>query len=202
MNTVVVSAQLVSANAIQNSSKVEAEVLVQAKNGKDSTFQAVTLEAWGEAGKSLLNLEEGEIILIQGSLRIEKNPSLHYWTSVSSITPLNYKIDNDDCFGEDYFWPHIFTLSIAGNLGQDPELHFYESGASRCSFSLASYRAKEISDWFNLVAWRKAAETIADKSQKGSQLFVTAKGEFNLAPNGKTYLNCEVIDFTIGKNSK
>lgn len=62
---------------------------------------------------------------------------------------------------------------LTGRLTADPELKTTQSGISVTSFSIAvnrSYRSGEepVTDFINIVAWRKSAEFVAKYFKKGN----------------------------------
>lgn len=68
-------------------------------------------------------------------------------------------------------------VTLIGNLGQDPEMKYFESGSKVTKFSLAlnSYNkkeGKEVTDWVNCEAWNKTAELIGEYCKKGNKLAV------------------------------
>ncbi len=74
-------------------------------------------------------------------------------------------------------------VMLIGNLGSDPELRYTQGGTPVASFSLAtneSYKGQdgnlvEKTEWHRIVAWRKAAETMAQYLKKGSKVYVEGK---------------------------
>ena len=68
-------------------------------------------------------------------------------------------------------------VMLIGRLGKDPEMQYFESGAVKASFSLAtseSYKNREgqrvdTTEWHNLIVWSKLAE-IAEKFLKKGKL--------------------------------
>ena len=69
------------------------------------------------------------------------------------------------------------SVILIGNLGQDPEMKYFESGKNNVKFSLAlnSYNAKtkkEITDWVSCEAWGKTAELIGEFCKKGHKLAI------------------------------
>ncbi len=64
-----------------------------------------------------------------------------------------------------------------GRLTKEPELRYTPNGASVCSFSIASNQTwvkdgakKEKVSYFDLVAWGKTGETIAEYVKKGHRI--------------------------------
>ena len=69
-----------------------------------------------------------------------------------------------------------------GNVTQDPELSFTDSGIAKLKFSIACNRSyKKGDEWveetsfFNVVAWRKLAEDTADVLEKGVGVIVNGR---------------------------
>lgn len=74
-------------------------------------------------------------------------------------------------------------VMVIGNLGKDPEMRFTADGTPVTSFSVAVNRVsstpdgdrREETDWFNVVAWRKLAETCNQYLAKGRRVFVEGR---------------------------
>jgi single-strand DNA-binding protein len=74
-------------------------------------------------------------------------------------------------------------VQLIGNVGIDPEVTNFESGAKKVRFTLATneiYSAKsgekkQKTFWHNLYAWGPTANYIAKSGKKGTQLAVTGK---------------------------
>jgi len=72
---------------------------------------------------------------------------------------------------------------LIGNLGKDPELRYTPSGQAVASFSIATTRKwrdkegqfQEQTDWHNIVAWGKQAETINEYLKKGSPIYIEGR---------------------------
>jgi single-strand DNA-binding protein len=68
---------------------------------------------------------------------------------------------------------------LIGNLTRDPDLRETPSGVAVCRFSIAVGRnytqgdGERETDFFNCVAWRNLAETIARYCKKGNKVAVT-----------------------------
>jgi single-strand DNA-binding protein len=93
------------------------------------------------------------------------------------------------------------NLSIAGNLGQDPELKSTSGGNTVLSFSVAcsGYNRREkqkTTTWYRISLWGKRAEQLANLLEKGSR--VACSGELEVGEwNGKVQLNLTVQDVTL-----
>jgi single-strand DNA-binding protein len=77
------------------------------------------------------------------------------------------------------------TITIVGNLTDQPELRFTNSGAAVASFTVAStarVRDRDTGSWrdgdalfLRCTAWRQAAENVAESLTKGSRVIVTGR---------------------------
>lgn len=68
-------------------------------------------------------------------------------------------------------------VSLVGNLGQDPEMKYFDSGPKVTKFSLAlrgysKKEDKETTDWVSCEAWGKTAELIGEYCKKGHKLAI------------------------------
>ncbi len=69
-------------------------------------------------------------------------------------------------------------VMIIGNVGRDAEMRFSPQGKAVVSFSVAvnsKYSEKETTEWFNIIAWNKLAETCNQFLEKGQQVFVEGR---------------------------
>ena len=74
-------------------------------------------------------------------------------------------------------------IIVIGNIGRDPEMRYTASGQSVTSFSIASNRRyttaageqREETEWFNVSAWGRLAETCNQYLTKGQQVYVEGK---------------------------
>jgi len=72
---------------------------------------------------------------------------------------------------------------LSGNVGQDPEIRYTQSGTAVSNFSMATserYKDKEgnrqeQTEWHRCVAWGKLAEICGDILHKGDKILVTGK---------------------------
>ncbi|GLY32062.1 single-stranded DNA-binding protein [Kineosporia sp. NBRC 101731] len=77
------------------------------------------------------------------------------------------------------------TLSLIGNLTNDPELRFTPSGAAVANFTVASTPSsfdKQSNSWkdgetlyMRCSVWREAAENVAESLTRGSRVIVTGR---------------------------
>jgi single-strand DNA-binding protein len=74
-------------------------------------------------------------------------------------------------------------VMIIGNVGKDPELRYTPDGTATARFSVAVNRVwkspdgerKEETEWFNVVVWRKLAETCSSYVHKGLSVYVEGR---------------------------
>jgi hypothetical protein len=79
------------------------------------------------------------------------------------------------------------TVTVVGNLTNDPELRFTPSGAAVANFTVASTPRlldKATNEWkdgdalfMRCSIWRQAAENVAESLQRGARVIVTALAE-------------------------
>jgi single-strand DNA-binding protein len=77
----------------------------------------------------------------------------------------------------------INKVILIGNLGRDPELRRTATGSAVTDFSLATTEKfkdrdgnmKEQTEWHNIVAWNRTAETMAQYLKKGSSVYLEGK---------------------------
>jgi single-strand DNA-binding protein len=74
-------------------------------------------------------------------------------------------------------------VALVGNITDDPELRYTQSGAALASFTVAvSHRSKHNGEWqdvndgfFRCTAWRSVAENAARSLKKGMRVMVAGK---------------------------
>ncbi len=91
---------------------------------------------------------------------------------------------------------------LIGNLTRDPEIMDFDSGVKMAKFTLATNRnwksklgeKKEYTDFHNIIAWRRLAETCVEYLKKGSAVLVEGKMQTNKFQDkeGKTKTVTEV----------
>jgi len=77
------------------------------------------------------------------------------------------------------------TITVVGNLTDDPELRFTPSGAAVAKFRVAStprFLDKQTNEWkdgdplfLSCTVWRQAAENVAESLQRGARVVVTGR---------------------------
>lgn len=79
----------------------------------------------------------------------------------------------------------IQKIILIGNLGKDPEIHTFEDGSKKASFSLAvseSYKNKagekvESTEWFNIACFNGLAGVVENYLKKGSKVYIEGKNK-------------------------
>ena len=74
-------------------------------------------------------------------------------------------------------------IMLIGNLGRDPEMNYTPSGVAVTKFSLAVSRTyktnsgekRDETEWFNVVAWNKLAETCNTYLRKGNKVYIEGR---------------------------
>lgn len=76
----------------------------------------------------------------------------------------------------------INRVTLVGNIGREPEAKYAQNGSAVTSFSVATTirwnqdgEWKEKTEWHNIVAYGKIAETIASIASKGDKCFIEGK---------------------------
>jgi single-strand DNA-binding protein len=104
------------------------------------------------------------------------------------------------------------NISILGNAGRDVSIRYSEKGTAVASFPIASNSFKnspegrvQVTHWFNVTAFGKTAETIAEHVKKGTYLLIHGRLSFNpwLTNEGDPRSGAEVALFSfefVGSN--
>ena len=74
-------------------------------------------------------------------------------------------------------------VMVIGNVGRDPEMRYTPSGSAVTTFSVAVTRRwntpqnepREETEWFNIVAWDKLAETCNQLVTKGRRVYIEGR---------------------------
>lgn len=103
-------------------------------------------------------------------------------------------------------------IMLAGRLGKDPEIKYFENGKvlAQVSIGITRYQGKDkekTTDWFDLKAWGKTAELIAEKYRKGDVLCVQGnveqeKWESEGQKRSKLVVKVDQVIFLPGVGSK
>ena len=100
----------------------------------------------------------------------------------------------------------MFSLNratIIGNLTRDPELRYTPSGQAVTNFSVATNRRYkntqgvfvDDTEFHEIVAWQKAAETICQYCKKGNKVYIEGRLQTRNwdAPDGSKRYRTEII---------
>jgi single-strand DNA-binding protein len=93
------------------------------------------------------------------------------------------------------------SVSFAGNLTEDPEVRYTESGIARAVFRVAvSGRREQEASFFTVVVWRDQAEHVAESLSKGSRVVVVGRLQQRswTAEDGSTRQMVEVVAEELG----
>ena len=94
------------------------------------------------------------------------------------------------------------AITILGNTGRDVELRYTPQGTPVANFSIASNTVRNTpngqqkkTDWFNVSAFGKQAETLAKYLNKGASILVRGKLTFNpwLSRDGEARVSADVV---------
>ena len=73
-------------------------------------------------------------------------------------------------------------ILLIGNAGRDAELRYTQNGAAVANFSIAVSRryqvreeTREETEWFNVSAWERQAEFVAERVKRGTRVFVDGR---------------------------
>jgi single-strand DNA-binding protein len=77
----------------------------------------------------------------------------------------------------------INKVILVGNLGQDPELKYTQSGIAVATLSVATNRAwkdkddnwQDETEWHRVIVWDKAAERCSESFAKGNKVYVEGR---------------------------
>jgi single-strand DNA-binding protein len=143
----------------------------QLQNG-ESVVRRIKVTAWEDLAKQAAEqFPEDSFVIVQGTLRseaIERQEGVKQ--QICTITA--YRIFPSAPQA------NINFVTLAGRTGKDAEARYFESGTIKATSSLAVSRSKDEADWFNLEAWSKTAETLANYASKGSSIGI--EGSFRI----------------------
>ena len=75
----------------------------------------------------------------------------------------------------------VNQVTLAGRVGGDPEIRYFESGSSLAKFSLAVNRPTrdKQTDWFDITLWGRQAEIAGEYVRKGSLVAIEGQLDFD-----------------------
>ena len=71
--------------------------------------------------------------------------------------------------------PNVNQCTIAGHLGQDPDLKYTSTGLAVCNLSIATSSGKpdnRRTTWHRVVVWKELAEEVSEHFKKGDAIEV------------------------------
>ena len=93
-------------------------------------------------------------------------------------------------------------ILIIGNLGNDPEIRYTQTGKPVASFRIATNRKykvegvlKEETEWFRVIAFGRLAEICSEFLKKGKQVFIEGRVHNNqwVDAQGSKHYQTDVI---------
>jgi single stranded DNA-binding protein len=96
------------------------------------------------------------------------------------------------------------SVSFAGNLTEDPEVRYTDSGIARAIFRVAvSARREQEASFFTVIVWRDQAEHAALSLSKGSRVVVVGRLQQRTwtAEDGSARSTVEVVAEELGAES-
>lgn len=91
--------------------------------------------------------------------------------------------------------PSLNRVELIGHLGRDPEMRYTTSGKPVTSCSLAVSGPNDTTEWVNIVAWEKQAESLNNYGAKGKLLYVEGRLQTRSwdGQDGKKQYRTEVV---------
>ena len=98
-------------------------------------------------------------------------------------------------------------MLVIGNVGRDPEMRYTPNGSAVTSFSLAVNRrytppngeAQEETEWFDVTAWNRLAETCNNYVTRGMKVYVEGRLRSRswVGQDGQTRFRNEIVANTV-----
>ncbi len=98
-------------------------------------------------------------------------------------------------------------MLVIGNVGRDPEMRYTPSGSAVTSFSLAVNRRytppngepQEETEWFDITAWNRLAETCNNYVTRGMKVYVEGRLRSRswVGQDGQTRFRNEIVANTV-----
>ena len=135
--------------------------------GRDTTRDAeIAVNAYGLAAD--FDFAQGSPVIVEGALLVDK---------VQQPDGTNRNIYSIDAR---HLYPGreglgLNSVSLVGRVGGDPEVKYFDSGAVKASLSIASTRTKQLTDWYSIELWSKAADVAANYVRKGGQIGINGQ---------------------------
>ncbi len=89
-------------------------------------------------------------------------------------------------------------VQIIGNCGTDPEMRYTPNATAVANFAVAvndKFGETETTEWFNVVVWKKLAESCNQFLSKGRQVYVEGRQQTKKwdSDDGQTHYKTELI---------
>ena len=88
-------------------------------------------------------------------------------------------------------------VTLLGNVGQQPEIRYTQSGMAVCNLSLATnkkVKGEKVTSWYRCVAFDKIAELISQYVGKGDTLGIEGEIKYgSYEKNGNTVYTTDII---------
>lgn len=138
-------------------------LMVRYGSGDTFTIQSV---AWGKMAERVSAMPQGTIALVTGQLNMMRVDRDGVKDTIASlkISEIITELPELKPFNQ---------LTILGNVGQDVDVKWFESGKNNAKFSLAVRRTKDDTDWFAIETWGDTAKVVDLHVSKGSKVGVT-----------------------------
>ena len=98
-------------------------------------------------------------------------------------------------------------MLVIGNVGRDPEMRYTPNGSAVTSFSLAVNRRytppngepQEETEWFDITAWNRLAETCNNYVTRGMKIYVEGRLRSRswVGQDGQTRFRNEIVANTV-----
>lgn len=129
----------------------------------DDGEMTIAARAWGKMAEASTGWDAGTVLILSGSLNILQIQSGDFKEKIASLNISTARVVN--CAAVP-----LNSIVVTGNVGQDVDARYFDSGKNNAKTSLAVRRSKDDTDWFPLEAWGKTAETMSNYVSKGSKI--------------------------------
>ena len=99
-------------------------------------------------------------------------------------------------------------IQLIGNLGQDPELKYTQTGTALATFNIAvnekNKEGETTTEWFRCVCFGKKAEFVSETLSKGAKVYVEGKLKSWQNGDGKKYWSVnawQVVAFQVKRDA-
>lgn len=148
-------------------------------NKKDEMMTIAVL-AFGKAIQLLADqASENAFVVIEGRLQVEPYTDLFYYREhIYQIVAARFHKAPESL--------QLNSVFLTGRTGSEPYIKYFESGDITAWVSVASNRAKNVTDWFETQFLGTQAEVMANYVRKGDLIGVTGQLDFDFWNDRKT----------------